>query len=94
MFDVIMLDAYVTGKEALVQAVNTVPFYNQCRNRLTDDGVLAVNLCKQIDPLKFLLDVVFKGRTKTVTTPFADNQIQLCFRKPVQSIANLSLDKG
>ncbi len=87
-FDVIMLDAYGTGEDQLIHELNTMAFYKRCRNALTEDGVFAVNLVRQIKSLKFLLDLTFVGRTKTLTNPFANNEIQLCFKNSVQSIAS------
>lgn len=41
-FDLIMVDGY--DKNARPGALDTLPFYQACRARLSDDGLLAVNL--------------------------------------------------
>lgn len=87
-FDVIMLDAFGTGESQFIHELNNMLFYEQCRKALTESGVLVVNLIHRIELLEFLLNVTFKGRTKTLTEPFINNQIQLCFKKSVQSVAS------
>lgn len=64
-FDLILVDGF--DENARSGALDTVPFYQACRARLSDDGIVAVNLLGRSHG--------FEASTKRIMTAFSDRAL-------------------
>ena len=75
-FDLILVDGF--NEHAHPGQLNSLPFYQACRSRLSDDGILAVNLlglCKGVLGGFTHIDKAFDGRAKLLPSCPSGNTI-------------------
>jgi spermidine synthase len=80
--DVIFHDAY--GPTGIAEALATEDFFNTCRERLTPEGVLVVNLwgsSARFDSDVARLGKVFEGRVLCLPARQRGNVVALCFNR-------------
>ena len=86
-FDAILLDGF--DAEARSGALDTLPFYQACRTRLSDDGLLAVNLLGHERGYKATVErlrLAFDGRYVIFPSCDSGNAIAFaCAGKPVDT---------
>jgi spermidine synthase len=86
-FDCILLDGF--DAEARSGALDTLPFYQACRSRLSDDGLLAVNLLGRERGYKASVErlrLAFDGRYAVFPSCDSGNTIAFaCAGKPVDT---------
>ena len=89
-YDAILVDGY--DPDGLAGALDTLPFYQACRSRLSEDGLLAVNLLGRTRGFQASLErirVAFSGRA--MAFPSCDSGNTIAFAADGSAVAT-SLD--
>lgn len=94
-YDIIFVDAFV-GAGKTPSHLATLEFYELCRSRLKESGVVAVNLCNrgshyraQIDTFRAVFDVVYLIDYDTALVMFGTDQPELMLDAIIEKTAAL-----
>lgn len=91
-FDLILVDGF--DRNARAGALATQPFYEACRARLAEDGVLAVNLFGQLRGFKTQLKRIgdaFDGRVLALPESDSGNVVALAARGEAMTLSTTAL---
>lgn len=80
-YDLILLDGF--DKNARAGALDTLPFYQACRGRLAEDGLMAINLIGRARGLKAslaALNTAFDGQTLSLPSADLGNTVAFAAR--------------